>query len=136
LSAGPTILWGLLKGKRVKSNDGKDLGEIDKVSQNYLRLEKGRVKKEKFWVPKYFADSFDGKVLWLLAGQEELRSQFHFGKEPPPERFQQDFNAFKTSYGGTKRWDFEKVGITNERIVGVSSKAKSSSDYKNIRELK
>jgi hypothetical protein len=129
-------LWGQLKGKRVKSNDGKDLGKIDKISQNYIRLEKGRVKKEKFWVPKYFADSFDGKILWLLATQEELRSQFHFGKEPPPARFQQDFNAFKTSYDGTKRWDFEKVGITNERIVGVSSKAKSSSGYKNIRELK
>jgi hypothetical protein len=136
LSAGPTILWGQLKGKRVKSNDGKDLGKIDKISQNYIRLEKGRVKKEKFWVPKYFADSFDGKILWLLATQEELRSQFHFGKEPPPARFRQDFNAFKTSYDGTKRWVFEKVGITNERIVGVSSKAKSSSGYKNIRELK
>lgn len=50
---GPTILWGLLKGKRVKTNDGEDLGKIDKVSQNYIRLEKGRVKKEKFWLPKY-----------------------------------------------------------------------------------
>jgi hypothetical protein len=48
MSEGPTILWGLLKSKRVKTSDGKDLGKIDKVSQNYIRLEKGRVKKDKF----------------------------------------------------------------------------------------
>ena len=65
---GPTVLWGELKGRKVKSNDGKDLGDIDKISQNYIKLEKGTIKKEKFWVPKYLADAFDGKVLWLLTG--------------------------------------------------------------------
>jgi hypothetical protein len=30
----------MLKGKRAKTSDGKDLGKIDKVSQNYIRLEK------------------------------------------------------------------------------------------------
>jgi hypothetical protein len=74
MSEGPTILWGLLKGKRVRSNDGNNLGVIDKISQNYIRLEKGRVKKEKFWLPKYYADAFDGKVLWLLEGEDQLRS--------------------------------------------------------------
>ena len=44
---GPTVLWGELKGKKVKSNDGKDLGDIDKISQNYIKLEKGTIKKEK-----------------------------------------------------------------------------------------
>ena len=44
---GPTVLWGLLKGKKVKSNDGKDLGDLDKISQNYIRLEKGTIKKKK-----------------------------------------------------------------------------------------
>jgi hypothetical protein len=44
---GPTVLWGLLKGKKVKSNDGEDLGDIDKISQNYIRLEKGTIKKRK-----------------------------------------------------------------------------------------
>jgi hypothetical protein len=32
MSEGPTILWGLLKGKKAKTNDGKDIGKIDKVS--------------------------------------------------------------------------------------------------------
>ena len=34
----------MLKGNKVKSNDGKDVGEINEVSQNVLRLEKGNSK--------------------------------------------------------------------------------------------
>jgi hypothetical protein len=35
-------------GKNVRTNDGKDLGEIKEVSENYLHVEKGTVRKEKF----------------------------------------------------------------------------------------
>ena len=67
--AGPTTLWKTLKGKNVKTNDGEDLGEVKEVSENYLHIEKGTIRKEKFWNPKYVADAFDGKTLWLLMGE-------------------------------------------------------------------
>src|SRR5947209_3636697 len=51
--AGPSTLWKTLKGKDVKTNDGQDIGEIKEVSENYLLLEKGKVRKQKFWIPKY-----------------------------------------------------------------------------------
>ena len=73
---GPTVIWGELKGKKVKSNDGKDLGDIDKLSTNFIKLEKGTIKKDKFWVPKYLADAFDGKTLWLLTSEEETHVMF------------------------------------------------------------
>ena len=76
---GPTILWSMLKGKKVITNDGKDLGEIKDVSDNYIRLEKGSIKKDKFWIPKYTADAFDGKHLWLLINEEELHSSHVYG---------------------------------------------------------
>lgn len=135
MSEGPTILWGLLKGKRVKTSDGKDLGKIDKVSQNYIRLEKGRVKKDKFWLPKYYADTFDGKVLWLLEDEDVIQSSFHYGKETPSEQFQQDYESFKKSHGQKKSWDLEKVDVTTERRSGVASKPKGKSGYKNVRNL-
>ena len=74
---GPTILWTMLKGKKVDSNDGKDVGEIKEVSQDFLRLEKWTVKKDKFWIPKYVADAYDGKVLWLLISEEEILGKYH-----------------------------------------------------------
>jgi len=30
-SSGPTILWNQLKEKKVKTNDGKDVGEIKEI---------------------------------------------------------------------------------------------------------
>ena len=135
---GPTVLWGQLKGKKVKTNDGKDLGDIDKISHNYIRLEKGTIKKEKFWIPKYLADAFDGKVLWLHTGEEETRAKFQHGEEPPVEQYERDFGSFKTSpYGQDKTWDPEKVNVTPERTVGIPTKqADSNENYKNIRDLK
>ena len=79
---GPTILWSMLKGKKVKSNDGKDVGEIKEISQNFLRVEKGTVKKDKFWIPKYVADAYDGKTLWLLIGEDEVLGKYHHGSNP------------------------------------------------------
>ena len=34
------------KGKNVKNNDGKDLGEIKDLSDNYIHVEKGTVHRE------------------------------------------------------------------------------------------
>jgi hypothetical protein len=72
---GPTVLWGMLKGKNVKTNDGKELGEINEITDNFLRLQKGTVSKKKFWIPKYTADAYDGKVLWLLTDEEGTSGQ-------------------------------------------------------------
>ncbi len=94
---GPTILWNMLKGKKVKSNDGKDVGEIKEISLNFLRLEKGTISKDKFWIPKYVADAFDGKTLWLLVSEEELLGKYFYGSEPSADQYSKDFEAFKTT---------------------------------------
>ena len=123
---GPTILWTMLKGKKVKSNDGKDVGEIKEVSQNFLRLEKGTVKKDKFWIPKYVADAYDGKVLWLLISEEEILGKYHHGSEPPGDQYARDFEAFKSTPYGQKA-TYNPNSDQNVRVV---------EEYKNVRDLK
>jgi hypothetical protein len=54
---GPTTLWKTIKARDVKTNDGKDLGEIKDISDNYIRVEKRTIHKESFWIPKYIADA-------------------------------------------------------------------------------
>ena len=91
---GPTILWSMLKGKKVKSNDGKEVGDIKEVSQNFLWLEKGTVKKD-----KYVADAYDGKTLWLLIDEEDIRDKYRNGSESPPtgQQYASEFETFKAS---------------------------------------
>jgi hypothetical protein len=128
-SEGPRILWDQLKGKKVRTNDGQEVGEIKEVSQNYLRLEKGMVNKDKFWIPKYVADAYDGKVLWLLVSSEDVTKGYMYGNEPQVQEYTRDFETFKASPFGQKAVylpDFnQNIRMTEER----------TNEYKNIREL-
>lgn len=120
--AGPTILWSDLKDKKVKSNNGKKLGHIKRISQNHFRIEKGSVRKKSFWVPKNVADAYDGKYLWLRNNEEEIHDTFFYGEEPTED---------------DKITPVEKIRVVKERVSGVPTDHPSSSEpYKNMRDLK
>ena len=133
-SEGPRMLWENLKGKKVKTSDGKELGEIKEISQNYLRVDKGIINKDRAWIPKYVADAYDGKVLWLLVTSEELMKSHIYGEEQPIQEYSRDFEAFKTTPYGQKAMylpDFDQnIRMTEERTTSASAE-----DYKNIRDL-
>jgi hypothetical protein len=134
-SSGPTILWNQLKEKKVKTNDGKDVGEIKEVSQNHLRLEKGTISKDKFWIPKYIVDTFDGKNVWLSVNEEEVRGTYLFGQEPSTEQFTRDFEAFRKTKG-IDVYNSEGVRVrTSSAQEDESIQPSSSKEYKNIRDL-
>ncbi len=134
---GPRILWEQLKGKKVKTNDGHDLGEIKEVAQNYIRLEKGIVNKDKLWIPKYIADAYDGKVLWLIVSNDDLAKGYSYTTQPTREQYIQDFEAFKATPNGQRAIhlpDFEQnIRTTEERKTATSTS--SGDEYKHIRDL-
>ncbi len=134
-SSGPTIPWNQLKEKKVKTNDGKDVGEIKEVSQNHLRLEKGTISKDKFWIPKYIVDTFDGKNIWLSVNEVEVRGTYLFGQEPSTEQFTRDFEAFRKTKG-MDVYNSEGVRVrTSSAQEEESIQPSSSKEYKNIRDL-
>lgn len=119
---GPTVLWADLDDVEVKSNDGKKLGKIKKISQNHFRVEKGSIGKKSFWVPKNLADAYDGDFLWLTNNEEEIHDRFLYGEEPS---------------GYDKAAPIERIKMVNERMKGVpTEKQESSEQYKNMRDLK
>jgi hypothetical protein len=138
---GPTVLWNMLKGKKVKTNDGKDVGEIKEISQNFLRVEKGTISKDKYWIPKYLADAYDGKSLWLLVGEEHLLQRYLYGEEPPAEQYTKDFETFKTSPHGQKvpsRTDYDQsVLLIDERPTSgtITQQEDTETGYKSVRDL-
>jgi hypothetical protein len=129
---GPTILWDMLKGKEVMTNDGKKLGEIKEFSQNYVRVEKGTIKKERIWIPKHVADAFDGKKLWLTISEQEAREKYQHGekegefKELPSST---DAEGLKTSNGSKAAKNEEHESKLEESIRVVE-------DYENVRDYK
>ena len=118
--AGPTVLWGELKGENVKSKDGKKLGEIKEISQNHFRVKRGSIKKKEFWIPKDLADAFDGKYLWLGDDKEKIQDKFFYGVEP--------------SESGSASAD--GVRMVKERMRGMPTSTSDPDRYKNMRDLK
>jgi hypothetical protein len=139
-SEGPTILWELLKGKKVKTNDGQDVGEIKEVVQNYIHVEKGMVSKDKMWIPKYVADAYDGKVLWLVISSDDLAKGYSYTTQPSKEQYIHDFEAFKLTPYGQKAIQLpdldQNIRMTEERKATTTTTSTSSGgEYKNIRDL-
>ena len=131
--SGPSILWDEMKDKTVKSVDGEKMGKIEKISQNHIMIEEGLIKKKKFWIPKFLADVYDGKFLWLDIKKEELRQRYYYDQEPAESQYDLDRSEFNTKYGKSKS------ASSNEKIrlkEGVEVKTKSKKGYKNIRDLK
>ena len=119
----------------------KDVGEIKEISQNFLRVEKGTISKDKFWIPKYVADAYDGKTLWLLVGKEHLLQRYLYGEEPPAEQYTKDFETFKTSPHGQKtpsRVDYDQtVRVIDERPTSgtITQQEDTETGYKSVRDL-
>jgi hypothetical protein len=139
--AGPTVLWRKVKGKKVKSNDGKDIGEIKEISDNFLRVEKGTLSKDKFWIPKYVVDAYDGKNLWLLMSQDEILGKYMYGTAPSSEQYAKDFETFKTTPYG-KKASFPADLDQNVRVIEGKETAtkptpqeETETEYKNIRDI-
>jgi hypothetical protein len=132
-TAGPTILWDEMKEKKVKSVDGEKLGKIEKISQNHIMIEEGLLKKKRFWIPKFVADVYDGKFVWLDIKQEELKQQYYYDEEPASSQYDLDMTEYNTKYGKNKS------NISNEKINvkdGVELETESKKGYKNIRDSK
>jgi hypothetical protein len=130
---GPSVLWDVLKGKKVKTNDGKELGEIKEFSQNYVKVEKGTIRKNSFWIPKYVGDAYDGHALWLLLSEQEVLERFKYGEKegefkeaPSSEQYTKDFETFKGSPAGKDR-EYKADLDENIRVV---------ENYKNVRDFK
>ena len=120
--SGPTVLWNHLEGEKVKSNDGKTLGKIQKVTQNHFRIEKGTLEKKKFWVPKNLGDVFDGKYVWLKGTEEEIHNKFFYGEEPQEEE---------------NTAPIERIKLVKDKMKGVPTEPENgtSKGYKNMRDL-
>ena len=81
------IDWKVLKGKEARGVDKKvDLGEIQEIGDRFIVTKRGRVSRDKFYIPKYLAQSYDGKRVWFNIG-EGMLEEFKRDSPPPAEEY-------------------------------------------------
>ena len=70
------IDWNDVIKKEARGINDEDLGEVKEVKSNYVLVQRGIIDKEKFYIPKDQAESYDGNVLKFRLSQSDL-SKYH-----------------------------------------------------------
>ena len=78
-----SIDWDDVIKKEARGSGDEDLGEVQEVGGNYVLVQRGIVKKEKFYIPRDLAESYDGDVLRFRISEEDAKSRF-LRDSPPP----------------------------------------------------
>jgi len=66
-----------ISNKKARSFDGKDLGKIKEVENNYVLIEG----ESKFYIPTYFIQKYEDGNLWFKIDEDEVKSRFMILKE-------------------------------------------------------
>ena len=112
------IDWNDVFKKEARGNDDEDFGEVQDVQDNYVLVQKGIINKEKFYIPKDQAESYDGDVLKFRFSKEEL-SQYQ--NEPSSSTTQNEGVSYDDR-AEERETDEERIPLTEERL-DVSKKS-------------
>jgi hypothetical protein len=82
--------WNKIIGKKVKSSDKKDLGDVESIASDYVEVREGVVSKKHYFIPKYFIQGFDGDKLYASLSKGEVKDRFERDSPPPPSEFENE----------------------------------------------
>jgi uncharacterized protein (TIGR02271 family) len=89
----PTINWDEVIKKEARGKNEEDLGEVQEIGDTYVLVQKGLISKEKFYIPKYLAEGYDGNALWFKVSEDEAKNSFVKDSAPTAD----DYSRYKTS---------------------------------------
>jgi uncharacterized protein (TIGR02271 family) len=68
-----SISWdNVIKKEARGAVDDSDFGEVQELGQHYVLTQKGTLSKQKYYIPKYLVQGFDGDTLWFNASESDL----------------------------------------------------------------
>ena len=87
-----SIAWdNIIKKEARGAVDDSDFGEVQELGQQYVLTQKGMVSKQKYYIPKYLVQGFDGDTLWFNASESDLEG---WKRDSPPDN--NEYSNYKT----------------------------------------
>ena len=71
-----SLNWNEVIKKEARGKNDEDLGEVQKVGDTYVLVQKGLINKERFHIPQDEVESYDGDVLRFKLSEDEIRSKY------------------------------------------------------------
>ncbi|HZB65319.1 MAG TPA: YsnF/AvaK domain-containing protein [Nitrososphaeraceae archaeon] len=104
------IDWRDVIKKEARGINDEDFGEVQDIQGNYVLVQKGIIDKEKFYIPKDQAESYDGDVLRFRISKEDLDQYQH----EPPSTWDSDSAQETTTY--ERDTTEERIPLSEERL--------------------
>jgi uncharacterized protein (TIGR02271 family) len=114
-----SISWdNVIKKEARGAVDDSDFGEVQELGQNYVLTQKGTVSKQKYYIPKYLVQGFDGDTLWFNASESDLEG---WKRDSAP-----DYNEYSNYKTQESPADVEtRIPLIEERL-NVSKRTSTS----------
>jgi hypothetical protein len=90
------IEWANVIHKHVRASDNVDIGDVERVGNEYLVLRQGVAKVHVYYVPKACVSNYDGSYLYLNVPSDFARKRFERDNDPTPEEVEALIREAKT----------------------------------------
>ena len=87
------IPWEEIIHKHVRTSDNLDLGDVDRVGDEFIVVREGVVKIHIYYIPKKYIIKYDGSNLWLNLSSTLASSKFERENEPTEEELEMLLNS-------------------------------------------
>jgi len=84
------IDWNDVIKKEARGYDDTELGNVQEIKDNYIIIQKGIIDKERFYIPKNKAESYDGKILKFSISDINLNK---YQEKPTKNQYFDNFNT-------------------------------------------
>jgi uncharacterized protein (TIGR02271 family) len=79
--------WNDVIKKEARGSNDDDLGEVQEVGNTYVLTQKGLISKNKFYLPKYLVEGYDGDVVRFRISEEEAKNSFVRDSAPAGDEY-------------------------------------------------
>ena len=79
------IPWEEIIHKHVRSSDNIDIGDVDKVGNEFIVVREGVVTTHMYYIPKQYINRYDGSSLWINEPSALISGKFERKEEPTQE---------------------------------------------------
>lgn len=123
-----SIEWKDIVKKEARGYEkGDDLGEVQEIGQEFVVTERGRVKKNKFYLPKLLVAGYDGEVLWFNITEQEAEDNFKKDEPPQMGEYSRYKSASVTEQPDTQTSDQSESSRDLQRYIPLIEKRRIDS---------
>jgi hypothetical protein len=92
MDEGLKIAWDEIIHKHVRAADNVDLGDVDRVGNEFIVVREGFAKVHLYYIPKKHIIKYDGSSLWLNLSSLSTSAKFERKNEPSEEEMENLLN--------------------------------------------